>query len=851
MTSLLVSFFLFQVIDSSSGTRYRIDTDLALADTIFIGEGNSDYSGFSISCAGDVNGDDIDDILIGAYGKSTGQNAVGKTYLIFGNTSGFQHDYPLSQADSSFIGESSDDWSGYSISGGGDVNGDGFDDILIGAPHNDVMGSDSGHVYLIFGKETGWTSNMDLANSDASFMGEFAEDRCGSSISSDGDVNGDGFDDILISSPGNDKGGNMSGKIYLILGKETGWTMGTDLDEADATFYGKSNFDVAGIAVSLEGDVNGDGYDDILIGTAASGETYLMFGSTSGLKRDTNLSDADASLISGGRAGRALSSGGDVNNDGFDDILIGADLNSEAGTNAGKSYLVLGMERGWSKGFPLSNSTASFLGEAPNDSSGTRVSIMGDTNGDGFDDLLVGAFQNDEGGSGSGQAYLFFGKRSGWEQDISLSEADLSFQGEEDYHHAGLSSSGSGDVNGDGFHDVLIGAYWAGSDMARTGRTYLTYIKSRPTPPEDVWAELSVDGSYLGISWSPAFYVDNITGYRVYRSENGVDYPLIGRTPDDTFSFMDRDVIVGSYYHYRVNAVGVPNMESEFSGGISLMNDMDTDGDRIGNSVDQDDDDDGYPDVIDPFPSNSSEWMDTDDDGIGNHLDTDDDNDGLPDVIDPDPLSSIITVMKLLGAMDSTLENLSFSIDRIRTDLEYFMDSTHDRLLAIKNDMVQYGVDIMSELDIMIQMVDDMEADVLDNLSMKLIALAEVVDENNTQLRNDLLNLQTSVESFKQQTLNGLSYLSLKVATTEEMNRVKENISGLESQMERLDGIEEDLSGISRDQSDIEDRIAVSTIQLWILIILLIVLVAVTVAAIIRMRRMGSEDSWDFEDDNE
>ena len=105
-----------------------------------------------------------------------------------------------------------------------------------------------------------------LSDSDASFWGEDANDRSGSSVASEGDVNGDGYDDILIGAPGDDDGGNGAGQTYLIFGKASGWAMDRKLSDSDASFWGEDSNDISGSSVAGVGDVNGDGYDDILVG---------------------------------------------------------------------------------------------------------------------------------------------------------------------------------------------------------------------------------------------------------------------------------------------------------------------------------------------------------------------------------------------------------------------------------------------------------------------------------------------------------------------------------------------------------------------------------------------------------
>jgi hypothetical protein len=462
-----------------------MDTDLGTVDASFIGENEGDQAG-EVAVVGDVNGDGYDDILIGALG-STGS---GQAYLIFGKPSGWEIDTNLSEADASFIGEKSSDGLGRTVSGGGDVNGDGYNDFLITALGSDEGGDGAGQIYLILGKASGWTRDTSISNADASFIGENAADAAGYSSAIVGDVNNDTFDDILIGAPYNDEGEQGAGQVYLIFGKATGWSMDTDLSNADASFIGEHPSptvwkDAAGYSVAGAGDVNNDGFDDILIsswdnheGGGRAGQVYLILGKNSGWSMDADLKNSDASFIgenSEDHAGQSVDCAGDVNGDGYDDFVIGAFMNKEGGNYAGQVYIIFGKSVGWSMDTDLSSVDASYLGEKIMDNAGNDVAGVGDVNNDGFDDILISAVYNSGGAANAGQVYLILGKSAGWSMDKDLSNSDSSFLGEMAQEYVGTSIDGGGDVNGDGNVDILIGSKRNGEGGQNAGQVYLIF----------------------------------------------------------------------------------------------------------------------------------------------------------------------------------------------------------------------------------------------------------------------------------------------------------------------------------------------------------------------------------------
>ncbi|MBK7445963.1 MAG: FG-GAP repeat protein [Ignavibacteria bacterium] len=455
------------------------------ADVILSGVAG-DRFGFSVSTAGDVNGDGYSDVIAGALQNDAGGADAGRSFIYFG---GINMDIT---ADAILTGAAAGDQFGFSVSAAGDMNGDGYSDVITGANGNDAGGSSAGRVYLYLNSMTG----TDIA--DEFFTGEAANDALGNSVSTAGDVNGDGFNDIIVGAPYNNAGGSAAGRSYIYFG-------GTILNNtADVVLTGKVASEFFGISVSSAGDVNGDGYSDVIVGAygnntlgSFTGRVYVYFG---GINVDTVADVIMTGAASGDQFGISVSSAGDVNGDGYSDVIVGADFNDSAGATSGRAYIYLG-------GSTMNNIVDVIMtGAAAGDQFGGEVSSAGDLNGDGYDDIIVGAFLNDAGGTSAGRAYVYFGG------NFMNNIADLTFTGAAAGDQFGTSVSSAGDVNGDGYNDVISGASDNDAGGSGAGRSYIFYGGIIPDNIPDVTLTGATAGDNFGFTVSEAGDV-NFDGY--------------------------------------------------------------------------------------------------------------------------------------------------------------------------------------------------------------------------------------------------------------------------------------------------------------------------------------------------
>jgi hypothetical protein len=467
------------------------------------------WFGTAVSSAGDVNGDGYSDILIGCYTFDNGQKDEGHVFLYHGGADGVgQTGY--TQVTGNNIGAQI----GFSVATAGDVNADGYSDVIVGAPYYDLGESDEGIALVYYGSQSGLiTATYHILQENK------AGSRFGWAVSGTGDVNGDGFDDVIVGADTYSNGQENEGAIFIYHGSATGITiqaaihferdfadsyMGTSVASAgdvnkdgyadvvvgadgvtnEACVYEGSSNGITGNPKILEtneidsdfggsvasaGDVNGDGYGDIIVGDHlygpnGEGAAYVFHGSNTGIG-----SDAAVTLQcnqQGALLGRSVAGAGDLNGDGYSDVIVGAPDYDNGQNNEGVVFAYYGSSAGVSNTDPIlleMNKEYSGFGE--------NVNSAGDVNGDGYSDIIVGAPYFTDGQQYEGAAYVFHGSPTGIKalpgfqlENTNISNASM-----------GFSVAGAGDVNGDGYSDIIVGATGYTAGQNKTGSAFVYY----------------------------------------------------------------------------------------------------------------------------------------------------------------------------------------------------------------------------------------------------------------------------------------------------------------------------------------------------------------------------------------
>ncbi len=541
----------------------------------------NDGAGWSVGDAGDINGDGVDDLIMGGPSAPNGGLAAGVAYVVYGGQDFAKVDLtdPDSPAFFKITGRPNadpavqGDTAGWSVAGAGDHNGDGIDDLVVGAPSSSSLGrSQNGNAYIVYGQRTADLPNLDLdpaalPNSSRVMViaGAADQDSAGYAVAPAGDFNGDGRPDLIVGAV-NANGDNFgSGAAYVLYGQAVADPADVDLDEHGddnprmAYFPGFKSNDDAGGAVAGAGDVNGDGVDDVLIGApkadepfSGAGDAYVVYG---------------AKVADPPNVGLASGPGADDNASGM--IVKGADFNH---------------------------------------ATGYAVSGMGDVNGDGIDDFAVGAITADANDrDDSGSVYVVYGSRTADLPNINLnSPADgdaarmMQIDGAAASEGAGLALTGGADLNADGIDDMIVGAPGAQTNQRQeSGAAYIVYGQ-RTADPADLDLLGLGTSDVRGLRIGGAAPLDG-AGYSVALGDldgDGVMDPIIGAPHTNN---NDRSISGSAYLlldgdHDNVRS-GIDNCLKAANPGQENL-----EGDALGDACDPDDDNDGIPDATDRCP---------------------------------------------------------------------------------------------------------------------------------------------------------------------------------------------------------------------------------------------------------
>jgi hypothetical protein len=405
-----------------------------------------------------VNGDGLDDVIVAAPAYTNGQVNEGRVFVYNGAAAGLGTS-PSWTSESNQAGA----YFGWSVSGAGDVNGDGYDDVIIGATDFDNGQTDEGRAFVYYGSTSGLSSSPAWTAESNQADGEF-----GYSVASAGDVNGDGYDDVIIGAELFDNGHNDEGQAFVYLGSASG--LGPDGTPLNADWTAQSDQAGAhfGFSVAGAGDVDGDTFDDVIVGAyhygndqSGEGRAYAYLGSASGLATTADWT-AEGDQVDA-LFGVSVGTAGDVNADGYSEVIVGANGHDNGQSNEGRAYAFMGSASGLM-------TSPSWMAESDQASAefGRSVAAAGDVNGDGYADVTIGAIFFVGGALDEGRAYLYEGSASG----LGTSPA-WTADGDQTAALFGFPVATAGDVNRDGYSDLVIGAPFFDNGQTDEGAAFL------------------------------------------------------------------------------------------------------------------------------------------------------------------------------------------------------------------------------------------------------------------------------------------------------------------------------------------------------------------------------------------
>jgi hypothetical protein len=492
-------------------------------------EGAAEF-GLSVASAGDVNGDGFDDVIVGCPYYSNEQTRVGAAYAYFGSKEGLSE---LPDWFARAYGVPAN--FGLSVAAAGDVNGDGYGDVIVGAPyHTSAYTWEQGCAFIYYGKADGLNESSDWEHCPYT---EDTNAHYGYSVACAGDVNGDGYADVIVGMPGEKRGlePNM-GMAMIYLGSAQGpddeeaWEIGPSMVNPPLNAY-------FGSSVATAGDVNGDGYSDVIVGAPydpmmegetqpmAEGYAYVYYGGP-GRLNDNEPDWGVQSNQEGSSLGISVAGAGDINGDGYADVIVGTPFFDNGEQDEGAVFVWYGYDTGltgvsgWSA---QGNQIGARLGYS--------LASAGDVNGDGYDDIIIGAPNASTGPTQEGRAFVWHGSPTGLGDYGIPSNADWSFSSGHAEAVLGTSVSSAGDVNGDGYADVIVGSPSFNSNaLTDNGIAYVFHGGSGGLSISHSWNASGDKGNAL-FGWSVSCAGDvNRDGY----SDVVVGAPFYSPTVNDS-----------------------------------------------------------------------------------------------------------------------------------------------------------------------------------------------------------------------------------------------------------------------------------------------------------------------------